>query len=220
MRGPGTEVLVTPLPQGKPDLHMLRPFRAPIFILVLLAPFLGSCASYSHIRFAPNPLDVALESEEQDSLGRALISVRGISTSGPEESLEIGLRMRLDNDGESALRLLPEECELVDAALRAFVAPRIGRVEPRAGDAMTIGGGEGAVFDFYFPLAADTKPEDYDLRGLNLRWGLETIDGRVLHWSSSFERARREYPDFDGRYYYPWVGFRHPAYYGAGFRWP
>lgn len=173
------------------------------------------CASYSHIRFEPNPLDVRLSATaDAPAAGRALVSVRGIREA-PQEGWELVIRLRLDNDQTGPIAFLAEECELVDGALNSFPAPRVRREgDAAAGD--RIGAGGTAIFDLTFPFSAERSPDDFDLSGLSLHWAVEVGD-QVLHQSSTFERQARQFPGggygypYTYRYYHchPWLGYHY-----------
>ena len=199
----------------------------PLLLMALMVLGSAGCASYGHIRFEPNPVDVALVGadpvEGEPALGRALLSVRPIREASDGAGYEVPVRLRIDNDGARAVQLDPETCELVDGRLEPLATLRVGRLEDTAGDPLSVAAGATGVFDLVFGFGSDRTPSDYDLSGLNLRWGLRFGTGELLRWSSTFERRRLDWNQNNGRFYgcHPWLGYHvHPyGFYGSRLYW-
>ncbi len=175
-------------------------------VLLLALPLAAGCASYAGVRFQPSPLDVRLVEEQGGAaVGRALVTVRGIRRAEPD-GWELALRLRLENQGEQALELLPEQCVVVDAALEALDPPRVARRDAGAGAPLAVAPGATATFVLVAPFPSGREPGDHDLEGLNLRWAVRSGADTVTV-SSSFERVPdRSYVYRDPWYPWGWYG--------------
>lgn len=154
--------------------------------LLALTPLAAGCASewYSY-SYAPMPAEVPFGSADQPrDQGRALVTVLGIhrADSSTQRPAQVEFRMRLENQGQSTLRPLPDTFKLVTAGLEEFAKPVfIGMpAEP-------LRAGQSATFEIHFPLPAGKEPGDLGLMGLNLNWELEFEGGRRWTCSANFD---------------------------------
>jgi len=150
---------------------------------LLLAAFLGSCASYAGIRYMPPVQDVQLAGDPgQGTQARVTVAWRGIHRVEREgaDGYEIAFRLRFDNPEPQPFSLAGLHLELLDGALRAFGPPRMDAL-PEA-----VLPGANALFDVAFPVPDGKTPDDFELDTLHLAAAIQ--DGR-WSWSSTFQRV-------------------------------
>ncbi|MHC5023080.1 MAG: hypothetical protein ACYTGG_04105 [Planctomycetota bacterium] len=183
---------------------------------IAVALALAGCASGpfdTRYFYEPRPDDVHVRFVDETSTGRGqvLVSVRGIRRAdretGASPSVEV-LWQVSSLDGQP-LTMRAESLRLTAANLEQFPPPRL---EPAVD--VTVSPGASETIRARFPFPEDSYPGSFDLSGLNLRWSVES-DGRVLHGSSTFRRARIYY-SYPSRYYehpYRYDTFRGPIRY-------
>ncbi len=150
--------------------------------LLLLGP---GCASYSSWRFGPSPQDhEILVGDPAILVVRAQVAVRGLEEVS-DDAFGMRFGLRVQNQTAQTIELASDACELVDADLRSFGRASVVRETP--GKGLSIGAKETAVFDVAFPLPSGVSPDDLDLSGLSLRFGV-IHEGRTLTANAYFER--------------------------------
>ncbi len=156
-------------------------WQATALLAVLLVPLvLGACSSVPRYRYAPNPVDHFVPSDE--SVAHVLIAVVGaLEAEHAPGGLELQVRLRVENLGDRPVEIEHEKLELVTANLVAFGAPR---VEPAPPVVVDVGGDQ--LVELYFPFP-DVDRDELDMSGLNLR--LVLGDGaRQYMVGTNFER--------------------------------
>jgi len=165
----------------------MKPHHAFAPLLALLA---GCRSTYHDVRFVPAPLEVRVTAEgEPQAQARALLSVRGIRRAKDGQPAKVEMKLRVENLGASDVQLDADSLELYAADLERFGEPRVNPPpEP-------IPPGSGVVYGIEFPVPAGRKIDDYDLRGLNLKWDLR-FGERAATTSVIFQRfvPAYEYP--------------------------
>jgi hypothetical protein len=153
----------------------------------LLALLAGCRSTWYDVRFVPAPLEVRVTAEgEPQAQARALLSVRGIRRAKDGQPAKVEMKLRVENMGASSVQLDPEHLELFAADLERFGEPRVfPPPEP-------IPPGSDAVYEIAFPVPGGREIDDYDLRGLNLKWDLR-FGERVATTSVIFERFAPPY---------------------------
>jgi hypothetical protein len=153
----------------------------------LLALLAGCRSTWYDVRFVPAPLEVRVTAEgEPQAQARALLSVRGIRRAKDGQPAKVEMKLRVENMGASDVQLDPASLELLAADLVPFGEPRVfPPPEP-------IPPGSDAVYEIAFPVPGGRQVDDYDLRGLNLKWDLRFGD-RAATTSVIFERFTTPY---------------------------
>jgi len=157
-------------------------WQTPALLALLLAPFaLGACSTVPTYRYAPNPVDHFVPSDE--SIAHVLLAVTGaVEAEGTPRGLELHVRLRVENLGERPVEVEHDKLELVTANLIAFGDARVVPEPPLVVDV----GGERLV-DVYFAFP-DVDRDELDMSGLNLR--LVLGDGaRHYMVGTNFERV-------------------------------
>lgn len=158
------------------NVHLLRTL---CLVAVAAAPACES-ARYYEARY-DSPIEQELHSDAvAGSQLRALSTVLGIARpdSKTNRPKQVEMRLRLENLGTVAARLLPDDLSLVSTNLVPFGTARL---QP-AGDT-TIPPGQAREFDMQFPA-----PErEVDWSALNLRFGVTFDEKRVIA-SAMFKR--------------------------------
>lgn len=179
--------------------------RYRLLAVPLLLLSTSSCASWSGVRFAPSPFEVAVAPDpEGPALGSAVFSWRGIE--GGDAGYEAHFHARVQNDTDAPLWLDPDRCTLVDGALFAFEPPYIVRLrDSDDGPDWSVPPGGAVVWSLSFPFPEGGDPAASDLSALHLTLGLSDDRGGI-NVSASFDRLRREH---DG-------GWSGSVFYGTG----
>jgi len=178
---------------------------------VLLAAAACGCSPYyAGSTYEPKPADVDLRAPDRPTANaRTLVSVIGLRKKDESAGLppSVELRIRLENDGATAITFDPSSLELLAANLESFPAAAVapaGRVQVAPGDAATV--------TAYFPFPDGKVPGPYDLSGLSLRWQAD-VDGEMVSANATFHRKRdRRY--YDQGPYYPF-GYPGSWWYGT-----
>jgi hypothetical protein len=154
-------------------------------VAAIAAAVLASCSTFYDIHFVPAPIEARIADDTSaDAVARALVSVSGVRRPDSEhrQPARFELRMRIENLGKQALEIEPDSFELVSADLQPFGAPQFQPVPDRA-----LGPNESIAFDLAFPVPDGSSIDNYDLRGLNLKWAVRMGDKRVIS-GVSFQR--------------------------------
>ncbi|MCE9594154.1 MAG: hypothetical protein K8S98_08170 [Planctomycetes bacterium] len=161
-------------------------------LAVVSLGLVGACrSSWYAYRFAPAPLEVALDSPRApDAKGRALVTVLGIRRADEKAGTpaRVEVRMRLENAGTRKLAVVADSFRMVSSSLEDFAAPSFDALpaEPLAQN-------ESAVFEVAFALPGGNGPEELGLAGLNLRWEVD-FEGERVGTGITFERRPEPYP--------------------------
>lgn len=199
------------------DLIPLLRRPARVLAAAALVTAASGCATWSGVRFAPSPFEVAVAPDaDAPALGQAVFSWQGIVEEADGYVARFHVRVR--NESAADLRLLPTRCELVDNQLRAFGRPLVELIE---GDDAALGlepllaPGDVAVWSLSFPFSA--PPSEKDLDGLHLTLALADAAGGI-QVSATFDRLR---PQADGSFVYGggWYGNWQLAGFGVGSTW-
>lgn len=171
-------------------MRTLRIRHLPTLASALLLAGLCSCASspwYEH-RFAPAPLETQVATQAvPGALVRALVTVIGIERAKEGVKDHVVVRMRLENLGSVPARLAADSLGLVSADLKPF-PPGMARAPEMA----EIAPGTDWTVDCAFEFPDGTRPRDFDLSGLNLRFSLMFGDQRVTT-GMTFQRVDWDY---------------------------
>jgi hypothetical protein len=161
----------------------------PLALAVLCAPLAAGCASYRSWSFGPSPQEheIALGSPEV-VIARVQVAVAGLDdvpdSDPPRVEMRFGLRVA--NESAETIELATESLELVDGDLRSFGAPSVA---PEGGGMdLTVEPQTTRRFDLAFGLPDGAEPDELDLSGLSLRFGV-VHEGRVRQASARFERG-------------------------------
>ncbi len=170
-----------------------------VVVLAVIAP---GCASYEAWRFGPSPQDheILVGKDPSVLIVRAQVAVHGLEKVS-NDAFQIRWGLRVQNQTAQTIELALDSFELVDADLLSFEPVAVRRETP--GPGLVIGPKETALFEVVFPLPPGVRPEDLDLSGLNLRFGV-IHEGRVLTANAHFERLERAY--YYDPWYDPWYG--------------
>lgn len=149
----------------------------------------ASCASTSHsFDFQPKPAEVMVQSPgEAHAVARVLVSVPGARRDGDQADKlpRMIVRLRIENRGESSLRLDLTRFKLVDSNLVTF-----GDAELREGP-QSIDPGAEALYSIGFPFPEGLSLAAPQIEGINLQWVLSTEEQA---WESSLTLERVEDP--------------------------
>lgn len=154
-------------------------------VAAIAAAVLASCTTFYDIHYVPAPIEARIADDTStDAVARALVSVSGVRRPDGEhgQPARFELRMRIENLGAKSLSIEPASFELVSADLQPFGAPQFQPVPDHA-----LGANESIAFDLAFPVPDARSIDDYDLRGLNLKWAVRMGDKRVIS-GVSFQR--------------------------------
>ena len=175
----------------------MRATSKALLLAPALLPLAACAAPYGSYRFAPNPLETIV-APEGGRIGRVLVSVVGVREA-EDGALEMHVLLRVENEIEQSIELVPEEVELIDAELRPF-AP--ARIEPDDGLDLAVVGGESRRFLLRFPFPGNRAPSRTALSGLLLSFGIrhplgmtvidctfDRVAGNVhYHWHDPYHR--------------------------------
>jgi hypothetical protein len=179
--------------------------------VALIGPALPGCAQYiGDYQFAPRPMlaQVPATQPGQTPPLTALASVLGVRRTDQEQGIpeSVHVRLRLENDGPGPVNFNPLTLGLTNGVLYRFPTPLTAPAQP-----VSLGPGQAAVFDAYFPFLAGQSYRNTDLESLQLRWQVQ-IAGQVVGQVVSFARVH-------GRYYDPYwdgyAGYPYPYYGGS-----
>jgi len=161
---------------------------------ILAAALLTGCASkYYDARFVP-PTTEAIATASNGAQARSVVSYVGVrrkdrKTGAP---VQVEFRMRVENLGQVACTLEQHALQLLSGSLEPFGAAQLA-----SDDAPVIPPGGSANYDVLFPIPADRRVDDVDLRSLNLRWAI-AFDGETVTNGFTFERlVPAPYPTTD-----------------------
>ena len=164
----------------------IQPLRAArrMGALALASATLAACSTYyDEYRFGPSPSAATVLAPRTDEpAARVLATVAGIRRPAEGRPAEVEVRLRVENLGAHDVRLVGDDLVLVTGALTELPVERI-----EEGPDAFVAPHSAATIAAYFPLPPDADPDDYDLRGIDVRWTLE-LDGRRVTGSAGFER--------------------------------
>jgi hypothetical protein len=152
-------------------------------ILFLVAVLLSSCAStYYDMRFAP-PTTEAIATSTNGGQARSVLSYVGVrrADSHTGAPAQVEFRMRVENLGKVSCTLEQHALQLLSGALEPFGAAQLVSNDPP----LIVAGGN-ATFEVLFPVPPNRRPEDMDMRSLNLRWAIG-FDGETVTNGFTFE---------------------------------
>jgi hypothetical protein len=168
--------------------HRIR--RLPAVASALLLAVLSACAGspwYEH-RFAPAPLETQVATQAVPGANvRALVTVIGIERAKDGVKDRAVVRMRLENLGSVPAKLAADSLGLVSADLKPFPPGIV-----QAPETPEIAPGADWTVDCAFEFPDGTRPRDFDLGGLNLRFSLMFGDQRVTT-GMTFQRVDWDY---------------------------
>jgi hypothetical protein len=172
------------------------------------------CSGYTGVEFEPRPARVEspLPGGEESQQVRALATVIGVRRQDQEPRYVVDVRVRIENNTDTAVTFDPRDMTLMDARLQSFGEPT-GTGAPIALDP-----GNSTVVDSGFPYPPDVPADRVDLDSLTLRWRVNTADNRAIAFSSTFRRDWRDEYYYPYGYYGPYWGPRW-GYYGH-YWWP
>ena len=190
MRGEGDCLTLSSEPGAKrPPLEsssgshgrMPRPIAKTLLVLAALC---ASCASSRHrFYFVPSPLELLVSDSSGSVIAHGLASVReGLRRD--DDSLELHVRLNLENNTDASIRLLAERVRLFDSRIEKFGLARI------EGSPLEIPARGDATYELYFPYPDGLRISAPDIDGLNLRFGVAHARGEI-EVTGNFERALR-----------------------------
>lgn len=150
--------------------------------IVALCLLFASCASTQRLHFVPAPHEVTLQPEENGPvIGRVYTTVVGAEYRDETGDWALHLRMRVENEDEAPVHVVPDSVRLLDSNLNAF-GP--AEPDPPLGDEIPPGATD--VYELFFALPA-VEPKLSRLESVHLRYSIAHAGGHA-DVSAGFER--------------------------------
>jgi hypothetical protein len=123
--------------------------------------------------------------EQQASPLTAMVSVLGVRRADPDHNVpaSVDLRLRFESNGTEPISFDPSTLELVTGSLRPFLRPSVSPPMP-----LQLSSGQQQTVTATFPFPPNSKPEQWDLNELRLRWVVQ-VAGFAVPQTALFERT-------------------------------